>query len=941
MTLPVLLVLVGLATPSVPAAHAGSTGGGAETVCVLDFVRADDASADAAGADLDWLSRGLADMLIVTLGRRSDFTLVEREQLLSILAEHERAGAGVVGMSPVERARILQADVLLSGTWGVGDAGLWIRTRLLRVADQTILAEARWEGTRADVLAAPEELCTALLRELDRPLRRRRLVDEEPRLPPTIDVAAAYYRGLGAFEEGDYPGALAHYLEGVAQASDFLALDRAVVRMYVLLDRTEHAVVAAASTATRLEGAGRERAALEFRYAAAEHCLRVLEHPAAALPHLERMAATGRRHEEATGELAAARAELIRSFADPSAADTKRRAKELQRQLAWGLAEEGWWTHSARVDDEPTVSMWWTRGRRDLARAYAASDRIEESLGLYRELLDDFAPLTALPDLARWNDGLRVEAHYMWLRHYGRTGTLLREHPLRDVNALNLVTGARGFARDFADPSIDPRARAASRYDERGHEYFDFACPAGFQLDAVTLRAEVDGLARFAFYVPDPEGWPPRFSFSKRVGQVRFDGRTTRTETIRLPAGTQFFSLGTSWGPELLGSRSPLGALRRRMLGPAPHADIRRWQLTFELSRLRARPESGSEPTAPETDLERVVRIAARDGWEVGAVLRPAHAQAYTGAPRLDVFREPWFVCSLDGDLFLHHRERPLEIPLPATINTPDHEARPSLVRTHAGGLALLWSRGRDERSATRFVSFSHDLLSWQPPRVLKFAGPTDERRRARDRLERSDGIQPTPDGYMMLLEDGDARYSDDLVEWCAPVEIFAGDVQRPSLTATDDGRLWAVYTSVADVLEPYTADDWLCGYYVVDGKRYKHMSTLHVASSRDGNLWTEQATSTFSGQGSGLWCFPLSERSIGIGVQFNGRFMRWFATGRRATLREVRSTLELFCAPQGVRFFAQGGRILSLRPGRDTATEREALVLGVGSRTLYEEFLQ
>ena len=160
-----------------------------------------------------------------------------------------------------------------------------------------MLASATWEGELDTVLQAAPRLCDELLERLGQPADEHRLAGIETRVPQTVDVARAYYRGVGAFEDGDYPEALGHSLEGAAHEHDFLGVDRAVIRLYYLLGQTAHAVVFADSAGRRLEREGRLRQSLEFTFAAAEHCLQSLDDPAAAIRFLERMVAAAERHE--------------------------------------------------------------------------------------------------------------------------------------------------------------------------------------------------------------------------------------------------------------------------------------------------------------------------------------------------------------------------------------------------------------------------------------------------------------------------------------------------------------------------------------------------------------------------------------------------------------------------------------------------------------------
>ena len=590
--------------------------------------------------------------------------------------------------------------------------------------------------------------------------------------------------------------------------------------------------------------------------------------------------------------------------------------------------------------------MWRTRAQRDLARAYAAVGRIEESLELYREIVEDHEPLTRLPDdgMRRWNDGVRVEGHFMLLRNWRMTGILDRDHALCDINKLNIVEDGFEFARDFSNSDIDARARVASRYDERGHEYFDFACPEGFQIESVRLQTEVRGIAEYSISVPDPDGWPPQLSLGRRIQKLRYTRRGDHDDTIELPAGTELVSLSTSWGASKY-SDSASEILHRRLFGPAAHEDIRRWSVIFEISPMvpatDAMEPTDHEPVSGLTEADRklIAQFAGRGGWELGAVLRESSAETYSGAPALDVFAEEWVVVCLDGELFIHHRDRPLKVDLPVTINTPEREFNPRLVRTHEGSWALLWARGADKRTARCFVAVTTDFLRWETPRRVQFApAPPDAGLRSVETAGAYD-VAPVTSGYVMLLDQGQIRSSDDLRSWGPPTQVFDPGSWDGRLTKTEDGRLWAVYQTGSDVREPYEAADWLAGYYVTDGERYKHMCEIHVAQSLDGLEWREFAKVVLPGQGSGLWAFPLADGSVGVGVQFNSRFMKWFATTRSNALRAIPSSLELMCQSGDAFVFASDGQVACLAPMFDHYDAQRTVLLAAGSRRLFEDF--
>lgn len=386
----------------------------------------------------------------------------------------------------------------------------------------------------------------------------------------------------------------------------------------------------------------------------------------------------------------------------------------------------------------------------------------------------------------------------MLLHQYAKTGRLIRDHALNAINSLTVVKDGLVFMRDFRDRSPDARARVASRYADRGSEYFDFAAPPGHQIEAVTLRAKVEGIAAFDLRLPHPVGWPPQFSLSKRFKAVKFSARGRYERTVALPVGTEFFSIGTSWGPGLF-ANTLAEVLHQQRFGPKDGPDIVRWQVSFAVSPKKgvtARTDPGVKTPLAAPIQTLIDRYAA--GWDSTVVVRQPQTVVYAGHPSLDVYAEDWLVYAMDGDMQIFSRRDPqLTIDIPIAINTREPEFDPSLVRTHDGRYALLWARGTSKRHARRFVAFSADLLRWETPQRMVFEEPPEHigyTYAQAEPPERTTHVVSIRRGYAMVLAQGFMRHSADLRRWCSPWPWSRG--RRPgappwsSLTPTGSRRI-------------------------------------------------------------------------------------------------------------------------------------------------------
>jgi hypothetical protein len=191
-----------------------------------------------------------------------------------------------------------------------------------------------------------------------------------------------------------------------------------------------------------------------------------------------------------------------------------------------------------------------------------------------------------------------------------------------------------------------------------------------------------------------------------------------------------------------------------------------------------------------------------------------------------------------------------------------------------------------------------------------------------------------------MLLAQGFVRYSEDLRHWGPPQKVIPQDLYRNRLVKTRDGTLWAVYENSSDELQPYTPDDRLHGYFVVDGKQYRHITELRVSRSVDGVEWQAAGKVVFPGQPSGLWAFPVSEREIGIAVAFNNLFAKWLTASRSRDLRPISSELQVMHHAEEAECFVRDSSLICIRPVFDFEQQKPMLLATI-SRALYQRFTE
>jgi TolB-like protein len=940
-----LLILLAAVQPS-----AAQTPAPIQTLCVLDFQRLGDDSRS------DWLEQGLADLMIGTMSSTSPYLVIERRHLREILQEQRLAASGLIDIGTAVRgARLARAELILQGSFVRHGDRLTIQVRLIRVSDQQILAQTTWVDRHSAVLSAPGVLARNLLAKVTSPSSSAATAPGIEHLyPTTINEARSYYLGVRAFEDGQYPEALAHYLDAARQAGDFRKAYPAVLEMYYLLGRSEHAVVFARELARSFESRRDLPAAVEYYFAAARESLGALNDERTAKTLLEQLLQLVEHHERQSGEIAKTKRAVLeridalrrtgvtnperllsdrdirdRVWAGDIEAELTRRGEEQARGGSTVLVSGEWVKQPV---PRPTLLMWKIRALGALARANAELGEISAALDRYGELLGEYEFLTAhLPADGRLLTSLKTEAHFMMLRHYTTTGQLIRDHRVNRINRLNTISNERPFVRDFRNPNLDERARVASRFEDRGYEYFDFAAPSGYQIDSVTLQIVVQGIAELRIDLPQPAGFPPRFSLSRLLTRFKFSKPGPYTRTVALPPATEFLSLGTAWGPGLF-ANSLAEVVRWKASPPKDGRDVVRWDVTFSMSPRRAHTTLSTRrldtPFAPA--VQDVIERYAR-GWDRASVVRDAQTVVYAGSPRLDVYAEDWLVYALDGDVRIFQRRDPrVEIGLPITINSRESEFDPSLVRTHDGRFALLWARGTSRTNAIRFVSFSEDLLRWESPQRLVFEEPPEPvayTYAQAEPLERTHNIVAVRRGYAMLLAQGFVRRSEDLRIWGPPRKALPQDRERNRLIRGRDGTVWAIYESSSSQLQPYSVADWLSGFFVVDGKRYRHVTELQVSRSVDGVEWHAAGKLTLPGQPSALWAFPVNERRIGIGLAFNNLYTKWFTVSPFDDLEALDVQLPFMQQSDEAEFFVHDALMTCVRPVFDPEKQKPMLL--------------
>ena len=194
----VLILLVGV-NLSMPAVAAETS------VTVVDFYNL---SQD---KKWDWLSQGMADMLITDLSAVDRFQVVDRERLQTYLDELDLRETGLFDQkSLVSVGQLAGVEKLIFGTYQVdANAKISVQARIVDVSRQTVEKVVQLSGQMSDVLSLEKELAASLVDEFGVTLSERENKNLQFKWTESLDATAHFYTALDHYDHGDLPLALA------------------------------------------------------------------------------------------------------------------------------------------------------------------------------------------------------------------------------------------------------------------------------------------------------------------------------------------------------------------------------------------------------------------------------------------------------------------------------------------------------------------------------------------------------------------------------------------------------------------------------------------------------------------------------------------------------------------------------------------------------------
>lgn len=191
-----------------------------------------------------WLSKGLADMIITDLSASEQLMVVERERLNEIVAELQLVKTGVIDSSIADQVgHIAKVDWVLFGSFLKEGDQLTIEAHMLDLKTQELLRVEWVEGSVEEVLHLEKRLVQKLLERLDIPI-----TEEEKRsimYVPTDSLSAFehYSKSLDLYDNGQWFDALLECRLAVRQDTNFIKARGRVAELYYEIGKPEHALV--------------------------------------------------------------------------------------------------------------------------------------------------------------------------------------------------------------------------------------------------------------------------------------------------------------------------------------------------------------------------------------------------------------------------------------------------------------------------------------------------------------------------------------------------------------------------------------------------------------------------------------------------------------------------------------------------------------------------
>ena len=191
----------------------------------------------------EWLSRGMADMLITDLSSADRLQVVDREGMQRYLDEIELQSGGMFNdQTLIDIGKLAGVDKVIFGTYEVDrEDDIIVRATIVDIASQKVETSVTVSGAVSDVLSLEKNLAARLIGDFGVSLSDREKQNVAFTWTESLDATAHFYTALGHYDRGELPLALAESKVAEKIDPDYLPARFWSGRLYLELAEYEHA----------------------------------------------------------------------------------------------------------------------------------------------------------------------------------------------------------------------------------------------------------------------------------------------------------------------------------------------------------------------------------------------------------------------------------------------------------------------------------------------------------------------------------------------------------------------------------------------------------------------------------------------------------------------------------------------------------------------------
>ncbi len=209
-----------------------------KTIAVMHFVNR---SGD---VEMQWLSKGLSDLLITDLNKSEKVKIVDRKQLQQFLKEVEFSNTGFVeSKMALDYGRTVKAEYALFGSYLTKGNLIEIEAHIINIATQEVERVEWVKGDVSDVLTLEKALAKKLLDRLHVPLTKSELNKLNFQVTDSVSASQHFYLGLDFYDQGKYLDALLEFRLAIKQDESYSAPQRYLGYVYENIGKYEQALL--------------------------------------------------------------------------------------------------------------------------------------------------------------------------------------------------------------------------------------------------------------------------------------------------------------------------------------------------------------------------------------------------------------------------------------------------------------------------------------------------------------------------------------------------------------------------------------------------------------------------------------------------------------------------------------------------------------------------